>query len=172
MALVFDPFRDVDRLTSQLMSSMSQGRAPRWMPLDLYRSGDHYVVNIDLPGVDPGSIDLDVDGNTLSVRAERTLHADDGEVQWLTQERPAGSFMRQLSLGDGLDVPGIHANYENGVLTLTIPVSERSKPRKIQIESRQQGAPQVTAGPGEADGGEASSQGARDQEAQAQGSQG
>src|SRR5438045_4151189 len=79
MALVFDPFRDMDRLTSQLMGSMSQGRSPRWMPLDLYRAGDHYVVNIDLPGVDPGSIDLDVDGNTLSIKAERTLQADDGE---------------------------------------------------------------------------------------------
>ena len=107
MALVFDPFRDVDRLTSQLMSSMSQGRAPGWMPLDLYRSGDHYVVNIDLPGVDPGSIDLDVDGNTLSVRAERTLHADDGEAQWLTQERPAGSFMRHAAAVSRLP----HASY-------------------------------------------------------------
>ena len=172
MALVFDPFRDVDRLTSQLMGSMSQGRAPRWMPLDLYRSGDHYVVNMDLPGVDPCSIDLDVDGNTLSVRAERTLHVDDGEAQWLTQERPAGSFMRQLSLGDGLDVAGIHANYENGVLTLTIPVSERSKPRKIQVQSGQHGAHQVTAGRGDAGGEQASSQRTPDPGAQAQDSQG
>jgi HSP20 family protein len=170
MALVFDPFRDMDRLTSQLMGSMSQGRAPRWMPLDLYRSGDHYVVNIDLPGVEPDSIDLDVDGNTLSIKAERTLQADDGEAQWLAQERPAGSFMRQLALGDGLDVTGIHANYENGVLTLTIPVSERSKPRKIQVESQQHGARQVTAGPGTAGRGEASSPGTQDRETQAQGS--
>jgi HSP20 family protein len=162
MALVFDPFRDMDRLTSQLMGSMSPGRSPRWMPLDLYRAGDHYVVNIDLPGVDPGSIDLDVDGNTLSIKAERTLQADDGEAQWLTQERPAGSFMRQLTLGEGLDVAGIHASYENGVLTLTIPVSERSKPRKIQIQSGHSGAQQVTAGPGGSAGADVSSQGASD----------
>jgi len=162
MALVFDPFRDMDRLTSQLMGSMSQGRAPRWMPLDLYRSGDHYVVNIDLPGVDPGSIDLDVDGNTLTIKAQRTLQADAGEAEWLTQERPAGSFMRQLALGEGLDVTGIHASYENGVLSLTIPVSKRSKPRKIQIQSGQTGARQVSAEPGDAAGGELSSQGARD----------
>ena len=133
VALIFDPFRDMDRLTSQLMGTMPQGRSPRWMPLDLYRSGDHYVVNIDLPGVDPGSIDLDVDGNTLSIKAERTLQADGGESQWLTQERPSGSFMRQLALGEGLDVSGIHASYENGVLSLTIPVSEQSKPRKITV---------------------------------------
>jgi HSP20 family protein len=167
MALVFDPFRDMDRLTSQLMGSMSQGRSPRWMPLDLYRSGDHYVVNIDLPGVDPGSIDLDVDGNTLSIKAERTLQADDGEAQWLTQERPAGSFMRQLTLGEGLDVAGIHASYENGVLTLTIPVSERSKPRKIQIQSGQTGAQQVTAGPGGSGAAEASAPGTEDAGTQA-----
>ena len=167
MALVFDPFRDMDRLTSQLMGSMSQGRAPRWMPLDLYRSGDHYVVNIDLPGVDPGSIDLDVDGNTLTIKAERTLQADDSEAQWLTQERPAGSFMRQLTLGEGLDVAGIHASYENGVLTLTIPVSERSKPRKIQVQSGRSGAQQVTAGRGESGAADVSSQGTQDTAAQA-----
>ena len=99
----------------------------------------------------------------------RTLQ-DDGEAQWLAQERPAGRFMRQLALGDGLDVTGIHANYENGVLTLTIPVSERSKPRKIQVQSQQHGARQVTAGPGTAGRGEASSPGTQDRETQAQGS--
>ena len=152
VALIFDPFRDMDRLTSQLMGSMPQGRSPRWMPLDLYRSGDHYVVNIDLPGVDPGSIDLDVDGNMLSIKAERTLQADGGEAQWLTQERPSGSFMRQLSLGEGLDVSGIHASYENGVLSLTIPVSEKSKPRKIAIQTGHSGAQQVTGPSGETAG--------------------
>ena len=152
VALIFDPFRDMDRLTSQLMGSMPQGRSPRWMPLDLYRSGDHYVVNIDLPGVDPGSIDLDVDGNMLSIKAERTLQANGGEAQWLTQERPSGSFMRQLSLGEGLDVSGIHASYENGVLSLTIPVSEQSKPRKIAIQSGHSGTHQVTGSSGEAAG--------------------
>ena len=135
MALTFDPFREMDRLTSQLLGTGgSPGGGARWMPMDLYRSGDHYVVNIDLPGVDPGSIDLDVDGNTLTVRAERTLSADD-DAQWLARERPAGSYMRQLSLGDGLDIDAIHAAYENGVLSLTIPVAEQAKPRKIQVQT-------------------------------------
>jgi HSP20 family protein len=136
VAVLFDPFREMDRLTSQLTGPSGQARTPRWMPMDLYRSGDHYVVNIDLPGVDPGSIDVDVDGNTLTVRAQRTLLGGEGELEWIAQERPTGSYMRQLSLGDGLDVHRIHAHYENGVLSMTIPVSEKGKPRKIQVESR------------------------------------
>ena len=136
MALTFDPFRDMDRLTAQLLGpASSQTRGPRWMPMDLYRSGNHYVVNIDLPGVDPGSIDLDVDGNTLTVRAERSVRSEES-AQWLAQERPAGAFMRQLSLGDGLDVEGIHADYEHGVLSLTIPVAEAARPRKIAVQSK------------------------------------
>ena len=135
VALTFDPFREMDRLAAQLVGSTAQARSgPRWMPMDLYRSGDHYVVNVDLPGVDPGSIDLSVDGNTLTVQAQRTLIAEDS-AQWLAQERAAGTFMRQLSLGEGLDVDGIHAAYENGVLSLTIPVAEQAKPRKIEVET-------------------------------------
>ena len=135
MALTFDPFREMDRMAGQLLGYASPpSRGPRWMPMDLYRSGDHYVVNVDLPGVDPGSIDLDVDGNTLSIRAERTLRAEDG-VQWLAQERPAGAYLRQLNLGEGLDLDGIHAHYENGVLSLTIPVAEQAKPRKIEVQT-------------------------------------
>ena len=141
VALTFDPFRDLDRLANQLLGPGSaQARGPRWMPMDLYRSGDHYVVNVDLPGVDPGSIDLDVDGNTLTVRAERTLGADES-AQWLAQERPAGGFMRQLSLGEGLDVEKIHAGYENGVLSLTIPVAEQARPRKIEVQTSGQSTP-------------------------------
>jgi HSP20 family protein len=135
VALTFDPFREMDRMANQLFgSTTATARAPRWMPMDLYRSGDHFVVNVDLPGVDPGSIDLDVDGNTLSIRAVRTLHADDS-AQWLAQERASGTFLRQLNLGDGLDLDGIHAHYENGVLSLTIPVAEQAKPRKIEVET-------------------------------------
>ncbi|MFZ5869851.1 MAG: Hsp20/alpha crystallin family protein [Actinomycetota bacterium] len=141
MALTFDPFREMDRLASQLMGTTT-ARAPRWMPMDLYRSGDHFVVNVDLPGVDPGSIDLSVDGNTLTIRAERTLRPED--AQWLAQERPAGTFMRQLNLGEGLDVEKIHAAYEHGVLSLTIPVAEQAKPRKIAVEVKK-GAEQVGA---------------------------
>jgi HSP20 family protein len=134
VALTFDPFRDFDRLASQLLGSATPTRGPRWMPMDLYRAGDHYVVNVDLPGVDPGSIDLSVDGTTLTVRAERTISAEDS-ARWLAQERPAGSFMRQLSLGDGLDIDKIHASYENGVLSLTIPVAEQAKPRRIEVQT-------------------------------------
>ena len=135
MAVVFDPFREMDRLASQLMGGPGATRTPRWMPMDLYRAGDHYVVSIDLPGVDPGSIDVDVDGTTLTVRAERTLRGEDG-AQWVAQERPQGSYMRQLSLGEGLDLDQIHAHYENGVLSMTIPVSQRARPRKIEVASR------------------------------------
>jgi HSP20 family protein len=136
VALTFDPFREMDRLAAQLLGSTTQARSgPRWMPMDLYRSGDHYVVNVDLPGVDPGSIDLDVDGNTLTVRAQRTLGGEEESAQWLAQERPAGAFMRQLSLGEGLDVDAIHASYENGVLSLTIPVAAQAKPRKIEVQA-------------------------------------
>jgi HSP20 family protein len=134
VALTFDPFREMDRMAAQLLAPASgQTRPSRWMPMDLYRSGDHYVVNIDLPGVDPGSIDLDVDANTLTVQAERTLGSQEG-ARWLAQERPAGRFVRQLNLGDGLDVEKIHASYENGVLTLTIPVAEKARPRKIEVQ--------------------------------------
>jgi HSP20 family protein len=122
VALTFDPFREMDRLTSQLLGTGTAARSPRWMPMDLYRVDDHYVVTVDLPGVDPGSIDLNVDGNTLSISAERSLRSDDG-VQWLAQERPVGSYLRQLQLGDGLDVERIQASYDAGVLTVTIPVA-------------------------------------------------
>lgn len=133
MALTFDPFREMDRLTARLLTGDGTGRAASWMPMDLFRAGDQYVINVDLPGVDPGSIDLDVDGNTLTIAAERTIGAADG-ARWLAQERPAGRYSRQLSLGSDLDLDGIHASYENGVLSLTIPVADRAKPRKIAVE--------------------------------------
>jgi len=135
VALTFDPFREMDRLTARLLTGDGTGRSPSWMPMDLYRTGDHYVVNVDLPGVDPGSIDLDVDGNTLTIGAERTIGAADG-ARWMAQERPAGRYTRQLSLGPDLDLDGIQASYENGVLSLTIPVADRAKPRKISVERR------------------------------------
>jgi HSP20 family protein len=119
--------------------------------MDLYRSGDQYVVNVDLPGVDPGSIDLDVDANTLTIQAERTIGAADG-AQWLAQERPAGRYMRQLGLGTDVDLERIHASYEHGVLTLTIPVAERAKPRRITVEQRDR---QTSIGSGSGSGSEA-----------------
>ncbi len=143
VSLTFDPFREMDRLAAQVLGTTQQARGPRWMPMDLYRVGDHFVVAVDLPGVDPGSIDLSVDGNVLSVRAERTVRSEES-AQWLAQERPAGTFLRQLNLGDGLDVERIQASYDAGVLTLTLPLAERAKPRKIAVETSGASHPVVT----------------------------
>lgn len=135
MAMSVDPFREMDRLASQLFGQLGTStRSARWMPMDLYRAGDHYVVNVDLPGVDPGSIDLDVDGTMLTIRANRTPAPDDS-TKWLVQERPSGSFVRQIGLGEGLDVSAIDATYSNGVLCLTIPIAEQAKPRKIEVRA-------------------------------------
>ncbi|GAA3680317.1 Hsp20/alpha crystallin family protein [Arthrobacter ginkgonis] len=131
MATNFDPFRELDRMTSTFFDTRS---ALREMPMDLFREGDHYILNADLPGIDPGSVDIDVDGQLLTIRAERTLANAEG-VKWITRERRGGSFLRQLSLGQGLDTEAISARYENGVLSVTIPVRETSKPRKIAVEA-------------------------------------
>lgn len=130
--MTFDPFGDIERLTNGLAQSLRPGA--RSVPVDLFRDGDRYVLSADLPGVDPSSIDIDLDGNLLTIRAERTT-AVYGDAQWLVQERPAGSYVRQFTLGDGVDTGSISANYENGVLSLVIPLSERAKPRKISVES-------------------------------------
>lgn len=132
MTISYDPFREMDRLTRALLGAATQEqRGPRSMPMDLYREGDHFVLNIDLPGMDPGSIDVDVEGNTLTVRARRTIRGE--ETQWLAQERPSGDFLRQLTLGEGLDVENIHAHYDAGVLSLTIPVAKKERARRVQI---------------------------------------
>lgn len=131
MAMTFDPFTHLDRLTASVLDS---ARTPRHMPVDLYRDGDRYVLNADLPGIDPGSIDVDVDGAQLSIRAQRTADSRDG-VRWLARERSEGAYLRQFTLGDGIDVDAITASYDAGVLSVHIPVSERAKPRKIAVES-------------------------------------
>jgi HSP20 family protein len=136
----YDPFRDLDRLASSLLDTR---RGPRRMPMDLYRDGDHYVLTADMPGIDPGSVDIDVDGQLLTIRAERSLTTGEG-VKWITREREAVSFLRQLNLGQGIDTERITANYSNGVLSVTIPVSEKAKPRKIEVAS-DTGAPTITA---------------------------
>ena len=127
----YDPFRDFDRVAS---SFFEQRRGPRRMPMDLYRDGDHYVLTADMPGIDPGSVDIDVDGQLLTIRAERSLTTGEG-VKWITREREAVSFLRQLNLGQGIDTERITADYSNGVLSVTIPVSEKAKPRKIEVRS-------------------------------------
>ncbi|UOE42806.1 Hsp20/alpha crystallin family protein [Agromyces larvae] len=144
MAMTWDPFRDLDRLAASMLDSR---QGPRMMPIDLHRDGDHYVLSADLPGVDPGSIDIDIDGQLLTIRAERTLRGET-EVKWLAHERPSGSFLRQLTLGEGIDTAGISAHYDNGVLSVVIPVSERAKPRKVAVEStlRSAESQEVTAG--------------------------
>lgn len=128
MATTFDPFRDLDRMLAGTLRTP----ASTAMPMDLYRSGDHFVAKIDLPGVDPATIDVDVEDRTLTIRAERREQAD-GEVQWLSHERPTGTFARQLTLGYGVAPDRIAADYSDGVLTLTIPVAEEAKPRKISV---------------------------------------
>jgi HSP20 family protein len=102
------------------------------MPMDLCKIDDHYVLTADLPGIDPGSVDVDVDSGTLTISAHRTARSEDA-VQWLSNERFFGTYRRQLSLGEGIDATAISATYENGVLTVTIPVAERAKPRKIEV---------------------------------------
>ena len=145
MPVTWDPFRDLDRLAASMLDSR---QGPRMMPIDLHRDGDHYVLSADLPGVDPGSIDIDVDGQLLTIRAERTLR-DSGSgsegVQWLAHERPSGSFLRQLTIGDGIDTAGISAHYDNGVLSVLVPMSERAKPRKVEVRSATTEAPKQVA---------------------------
>jgi HSP20 family protein len=102
--------------------------------MDLYRSGDHYVLHADLPGVDPGSVDVNVQNGTLTIKAERTERTAE-DVQWIASERFTGTYMRQLSLGEGIDTERIAATYENGVLTVSLPVAERAKPRKVEVQA-------------------------------------
>ena len=137
MTMFFDPFRELDRVAGQLLDSR---QGPRLMPMDLYRDGDHYVLYADLPGIDPGSVDIDVDGQLLTIRAERTPRSVEG-VKWIARERMSGSFLRQLNLGQGIDTAAISASYENGVLSVIIPVSEQAKPRKIEVQAGSAVAP-------------------------------
>ena len=131
MLLRFDPLRDFDRLTQQMLSDRRLAGA---MPMDVYRSGDHYVLHFDLPGIDPASVELSVEDNTLSVRATRPARTSQ-DVEFLVAERPTGDFTRQLVLGNGLDLAKISATFEAGVLTVTIPVAETAKPRRIRIDA-------------------------------------
>lgn len=130
MLMRTDQFRELDQLAQQVFGTMAR---PTVMPMDAWRQGDTFVVEFDLPGVDPGSIDLDVERNVLTVKAERERLDDD--VDTIATERQRGVFSRQLFLGDTLDVDRVEAGYVDGVLRLTIPVAEQAKPRKIEISS-------------------------------------
>ena len=123
-----DPFRDFDRLTQQLLGSTNR---PAVMPMDAWREGDSFVIELDVPGVSPETIDIDVERNVLTVRAERV--ARNGDWEMLASERAKGAFSRQLVLGDNLDLDRIEAGYDGGVLRLLVPVAEKAKPRKIQV---------------------------------------
>lgn len=125
-----DPFRDLDRLTQQILGTTNR---PAVMPMDAWREGDSFVIEFDLPGVAAESIDLDVERNVLTVRAERV--ARNGDWEMLASERPRGVFSRQLVLGDNLDLGKIEAGYDGGVLRLRVPVAEQAKPRKIRIDA-------------------------------------
>jgi len=129
MLMRTDPFRELDRLTQQVLGTTAR---PAAMPMDAYRDADTFVVELDLPGVDPESIDLGVERNVLTVHAERRPTSGE-DVELLLSERPRGAFSRQLFLGETLDTERIDAAYDAGVLTLRIPVAEQAKPRKIAI---------------------------------------
>jgi HSP20 family protein len=131
MLMRFDPFRDLDNVTQML--SRTALRLPS-MPMDAYRDNDRFVVHFDLPGVDPGSIDLTVEKNVLTVTAERKWEPTQNQ-EVLISERPQGVFTRQLFLGDSLDPDQLQASYDQGVLTIVLPVAEQAKPRKVEVSS-------------------------------------
>ncbi len=108
--------------------------SPRLMPMDLYRDADNYVLNADLPGIDPESVDVDVDGQLLSIRAERAPRTQDG-VRWIARERSTGTYLRRFTLGQGIDTAHISATYDNGVLSVVLPVTEKAKPRKVEVQT-------------------------------------
>lgn len=148
MARNFDPFREMERLFGEATRPSQPGLA-----MDLYRTGDHFVAAFDLPGVDPASIDIDIDDRTLTVRAERAGEALGEDGKWLIRERTSGTVARQLSLGRGIDSARISADYDDGVLKLTIPVAEDSKPRKIAVQhigAEPEAAPEVIEGESQA----------------------
>jgi len=147
MVMRFDPFRELDRLNQELWGS-TQRRASA-MPMDAYRSGDQFFIHFDLPGIDPSTIDLTVEKNVLTVRAERQFDWADNEVEVLVAERPQGTYSRQLFLGETLDADRIDARYEHGVLTLTVPVAEAAKPRRVQVTASG-GSDAITTSAGEA----------------------
>ena len=142
MLMRTDPLSDFGRLF-QAMWGVPGSLGRSLLPMDAYRSGDRVVVHIDLPGVDPKSIECSVERNVLSVKAERSFARSEGE-DVLIAERPQGNFVRELFLGDGLDAEHVEATYDDGVLTVTIPVAESAKPRKVAITTGQQPA-QLTA---------------------------
>ncbi len=146
MLMRTDPFRELDRLTQQVFgNNAGTWSRPTAMPMDAYRCGAEFVVAFDLPGVSPDAIELDVERNVLTVKAERRPAATGEQVEMQVAERPLGVVSRQLFLGDTLDADRIDASYEAGVLTLRIPIAEKAKPRKISIANTDGGHKQINA---------------------------
>src|SRR5689334_9317799 len=146
MLMRTDPFRELDRLTQQVFGNAAgTWTRPTAMPMDAWRTGHTFVVAFDLPGVDPAAIDLDVERNVLTVKAERRPVVADEDTEVQVAERPLGVFSRQLFLGETLDVDRIEASYEAGVLTLHIPIAERAKPRKIAVAAGESTPKQIDA---------------------------
>lgn len=131
MLMRTDPFSELDRLSEQVFGS--RFRSPV-IPMDAYRRSDQFVVHFDLPGVDPASVDLTVEKNVLTVTAERQWQASEDQ-QIVASERPQGTFRRQLLLGEGLDLDRVEARYENGVLSVTIPIADQAQPRKVEVSA-------------------------------------
>ena len=129
MLMRTDPFREFDRLAQQVLAGTTS--RPAVMPMDAWREGDFFRIEFDLPGVSPDTVDIDVERNVLTIRAERPVRTGDWEP--LAAERPTGLFSRQLVLGENLDLERLEAHYDNGVLSLRVPVAERAKPRKVEI---------------------------------------
>ncbi len=147
MLMRTDPFRELDRLTQQVLShTPGTWSRPSAMPMDAWRAGETFVVAFDLPGVDPQAIDIDVERNMLTVKAERRPAPQGEKVQMELSERPLGVFARQLFLGDALDTDHIDAAYDNGVLVVRIPVAEKAKPRKIAVTGSQESEHKVIPG--------------------------
>jgi HSP20 family protein len=138
-----DPFRGVDRLTSQLVSGR---RTPMGMPMDVWQADDGYHVALDLPGVDPAGVEITSERNVLTIKANRSAEYEEGH-NVLLAERPQGSFTRQLQVGDALDTTKVAATYNNGVLVLTIPMAESAQPRRIEVQTSG-GGQQLKAGEG------------------------
>jgi HSP20 family protein len=143
MLMRTDPFRDLDRLTSQLLGTPAR---PAAMPIDAYRQNDAFVVELDLPGVDASSIDLTVEKNVLTIHAERRRSIGE-DTELVVGERPHGTFSRQLFLGESLDADQLSADYTDGVLTLRVPVAEKAKPRRVEVTTgaKSQSAIEATA---------------------------
>ena len=135
-----DPFRQMDRLTSQLLSGT---RTPMGMPMDVWQTDDGFHVCLDLPGVDPESVDITTERNTLTIKAERRAEYEDGQ-NVLIAERPQGTFTRQLQLGDTVDTENIQASYSDGVLHLTLPMTQAAQPRRVQVRTEGSGQRQIT----------------------------